>query len=133
MNTPTLPTPISLERSAAALPDLWSPRILGQVNDQFLKVARVHGDFPWHVHDDEDELFLVLRGALTIGRAEVDGGPVCVQAGEVFIVPRGMRHNTSAAEETLIALIETVTTRHTGSDVTPQTRSIDDQMAPTAR
>ena len=120
--------PISLERSAAALTELWSPRILGQVNDQFLKVARVQGEFPWHTHDAEDELFLVLKGALTIGRAEVDGGPVTVRPGEVFIVPRGVRHNTSAAEETLIALVETVTTLHSGSEQTPMTRSIAEQM-----
>ena len=120
-------TPISLELAAAALPDLWSPRILGQVNNQYIKVARVHGDFPWHSHDEEDEMFLVLRGRLTIGRAPDDGGPVTLNPGEFFVVPRRLRHNTSATEETWIALIETVTTLHTGTDVTPMTRSIADQ------
>ena len=120
--------PISLERSAAALTELWSPRILGRVNDQFLKVARVQGEFPWHTHDAEDELFLVLMGALTIGRSEQDGGPVTLLPGEVFIVPRGVRHNTSATEETLIALVETVTTQHSGNEQTPMTRSLAEQM-----
>jgi mannose-6-phosphate isomerase-like protein (cupin superfamily) len=120
--------PISLEDAASKLAELWSPRILGQVNDQFIKVARVQGEFPWHEHAQEDELFLVLRGELRIGRAEADGGPVQVRRGEFFIVPRGVRHNTSAVEETWIALIETTTTRHTGEEQTPLTRSIEDQL-----
>jgi quercetin dioxygenase-like cupin family protein len=122
---------IHLAREAAALKDLWSPRILAQVNDQYLKVARVHGEFPWHTHDGEDELFLVLQGALTIGRGAEDGGPVTLQPGEVFIVPRGLRHNTSASEETLIALVESVTTQHTGSERTPMMRSIAEQLGGT--
>ncbi len=124
-----IPThPVSLLDSAAALPELWSPRILAQVNDQYLKVARVRGEFPWHTHDHEDELFLVLSGALTIGRAEADGGPVTLQPGEAFVVPRGLRHNTSASVETLIALIETTTTLHTGREQTPLTRTLAEQM-----
>ena len=120
--------PVSLEAACQALPQLWSPRVVGRVNDQFVKVARVQGEFPWHAHANEDEMFLVLRGELRIGRAEADGGDVHVRAGEFFIVPRGVRHNTSAVEETWIALIETVTTRHTGDEQTAMTRSIDEQM-----
>lgn len=120
--------PISLEHVCQSLPALWSPRIVGQVNNQYVKVARVQGEFPWHAHADEDELFLVLRGVLRIGRSEQDGGPVSVRAGEFFVVPRGVRHNTSAAEETWIALIETVTTEHTGGEQTPMTRSIEEQL-----
>lgn len=120
--------PIQLAREAAALNDLWSPRVLAQVNDQYLKVARVLGEFPWHTHDGEDELFLVLQGALTIGRSTEDGGPITLQPGEALVVPRGLRHNTSASEETLIALVESVTTRHTGNEQTPLTRSIADQL-----
>jgi quercetin dioxygenase-like cupin family protein len=120
--------PVSLERVCGGLAALWSPRVVAQVNDQYLKVARVQGEFPWHTHANEDELFLVLRGALTIGRCAEDGGPVTLQVGEVFVVPRGMRHNTSAAEETWIALVETVTTKHTGDDATSLTRSLAEQM-----
>ena len=119
---------ISLADSAAALTEWWSPRILAQVNDQYLKVARVQGEFPWHQHEREDELFLVLKGALTIGRAPADGGPVTLHPGEVFVVPRGVRHNTFAIEETWIALIETVSTEHTGGEATPLTRSIAEQL-----
>ena len=120
--------PISLELACEALPELWSPRVVGQVNDQFIKVARVQGEFPWHAHEREDEMFLVLRGCLRIGRSDADGGSVDVRAGEFFVVPRGVRHNTSAAEETWIALIESVTTEHTGGEETALTRSIAEQL-----
>jgi mannose-6-phosphate isomerase-like protein (cupin superfamily) len=120
--------PVSLELECSALTDLWSPRVVGQVNSQFIKVAKVHGEFPWHSHENEDEMFLVLRGILTIGRAEADGGPVSLRPGEFFVVPRGVRHNTSTTKETWIALIETTTTLHTGSEQTPMTRSIAEQL-----
>ncbi len=122
--------PISLEAVGAALTELWSPRVLAQVNDHLLKVAKVKGEFPWHTHAEEDELFLVLRGELTIGREPKDGGPVIVRAGECFVVPRGLRHNTSAATETLLALVEPATTLHTGEEQMPQTRSLADQLRP---
>ncbi len=62
--------PISLELACSALKELWSPRIVGQVNSQYIKVVKVQGEFPWHSHEHEDEMFLVLRGLLRIGRAE---------------------------------------------------------------
>ena len=120
--------PISLEVACSALVELWSPRVVGQVNNQYIKVAKVQGEFPWHSHEHEDEMFLVLRGVLRIGRAEADGGPVSLHPGEFFVVPRGIRHNTSATEEAWIALIETTTTLHTGSEQTGFTRSIADQL-----
>jgi quercetin dioxygenase-like cupin family protein len=120
--------PISLVDACAAVAQLWSPRVIAQVNDQYVKVARVEGEFPWHAHELEDELFLVLKGALTIGRGEADGGPVTLRPGEIFVVPKGVRHNTSASEETWIALIETVTTEHTGGEKTPLTRTIAEQL-----
>lgn len=120
--------PISLELACSALNEFWSPRVVGQVNDQFIKVAKVQGEFPWHTHENEDEMFFVLRGLLTIGRTEADGGPVSLRPGEFFVVPRGILHNTSAADETWITLIETTTTLHTGSKQTVLTRSIAEQL-----
>ena len=122
-------TPVSLLAACEALPELWSPRVVGRVNDQYIKAVRVQGDFPWHSHADEDEMFLVLRGRLRIGRAPEDGGDVLVGPGEFFVVPRGVRHNTSATEETWLALIETVTTQHTGDEQTPMTRTLAEQLA----
>jgi quercetin dioxygenase-like cupin family protein len=120
--------PISLELACSALTELWSPRVVGQVNNQYIKVAKIQGEFPWHTHDHEDEMFLVLRGLLRIGRSDADGGPVSVLPGQFFVVPRGTRHNTSAEEETWIVLIETTTTLHTGTEQTPLTRSIAEQL-----
>jgi quercetin dioxygenase-like cupin family protein len=120
--------PISLVDACAAVAELWSPRVIAQVNDQYVKVARVEGEFPWHAHELEDEMFLVLKGVLTIGRGEADGGPVTLRPGEIFVVPKGVRHNTSATEETWIVLIETVTTEHSGGEQTPMTRTIAEQL-----
>ena len=118
--------PVDLAAAAEALEDLWSPRVVGQVNDQYVKVAKVKGLFGWHAHAEEDELFLVLRGRLKLqfeDRPDVDLGP-----GQVYVVPRGVRHNPVADEVCLLALVETVTTRHTGEAVTPLTRSIAEQL-----
>ncbi len=120
--------PINLVEEAASLDELWSPRVLLAMNGQYLKVARVQGEFPWHAHAAEDELFLVLRGTLRIGRAAEDGGPITLHAGEAFTVARGVRHNTSAEGETLIALLEPATTEHTGEERTAMTRSIAEQL-----
>ena len=120
--------PVSLETACRTLPQLWSPRIVGRVNDQYIKAVRIQGTFPWHSHAGEDEMFFVLRGVLRIGRAETDGGDVLVLPGEFFVVPRGVRHNTSAEEETWLALIETVTTEHTGGEITPMTRTLGEQL-----
>lgn len=121
--------PIDLASACQALQELWSPRVLGRVNDQYIKAVRVQGTFPWHAHAAEDEMFLVLRGELRIGRGPADGGDLVLRPGEFFVVPRGTRHNTSAVEETWIVLVEPVTTQHTGDEVTPMTRSVADQLA----
>ena len=122
--------PVSLTAACGSLVELWSPRVVARVNDQYLKVAKVQGEFPWHAHEAEDELFLVLQGALTIGRSPNDGGPVTLHAGETLVVAKGVRHNTSAAEETWIALFEPVSTEHTGGEPTDRTRSLEDQLRP---
>lgn len=121
--------PVSLETACGSLEQLWSPRVLARVNDQFLKAVRVQGEFPWHAHAAEDELFLVLRGELRIGRAPEDGGDVFLRPGECFVVPRGVRHCTAAAEETWMVLFEPVSTAHTGDEITPMTRSLAEQLA----
>jgi quercetin dioxygenase-like cupin family protein len=105
----------------------WSPKVVGRVNDQYVKVAKVLGQLAWHRHDDEDELFQVLRGRL---RIQFEGGAETVlQAGEFCVVPRGVLHNPVADEECWIMLVETVTTKHTGDVETPRTRSIAQQLA----
>ena len=115
----------NLRQEAARLDDYWSPRIVGQVNDQYVKVARLKGDLTWHKHDDEDELFLVLEGSL---RIEYEDHAVDLQEGDFHVVPRGVLHNPVCDRECLIALIETVTTQHTGDRMTARTRSIEEQL-----
>jgi quercetin dioxygenase-like cupin family protein len=120
---------VNLDAAFGKLQEYFSPKVVGRVNDQYVKVTKLKGEFPWHTHEHEDEMFLVVRGRLTIGRSEQDGGPVVLEPGEFFIVPRGMRHNTSATEETWNILIEPVTTAHSGDVQSPLTKSIAEQLA----
>lgn len=118
---------ISPAEIAASLTELWSPRVIGEVDDAYIKVARVHGTLAWHSHADEDELFLVLKGRLAI---ELEGRTVELGEGEMFVVPKGVRHNPVAEHECHLLLIERKTTRHTGEEVTDKTRSLDEQLRP---
>ena len=112
---------------AAGLTELWSPRVIGELNDAYVKVAKVRGELVWHAHGQEDELFLVLQGRL---RLDLETGPVELGAGELFIVPKGVRHKPVAEEECLLLLIESKATLHTGGVVTSRTRSITEQLRP---
>jgi mannose-6-phosphate isomerase-like protein (cupin superfamily) len=119
--------PVNLDAAFEQLTDHWSPHVVGRVNDQYIKVAKLLGEFTWHKHADEDELFQVIRGSL---RIEIEGQPdVTLRAGEFCVIPRNTMHNPIAAEECWIILIETVTTRHTGDLATERTRSIEEQLA----
>jgi mannose-6-phosphate isomerase-like protein (cupin superfamily) len=122
-----MPTSISPASIAAALTELWSPRVIAEVDDSYIKVAKVQGTFGWHAHTDEDELFLILKGRL---RIEMEQGPVELGAGEIFVVPKGVRHNPIADEECHVMLIERKSTLHTGDMVTGKTRSLADQLRP---
>ncbi len=118
---------VNLDAAFAQLTDHWSPRVVGRVNNQYVKAAKLLGELAWHKHDDEDELFQVFRGSL---RIEVEGQPdILLNTGEFCVIPRGTLHNPVAAEECWIVLVETVTTRHTGDIETPRTRSIEEQLS----
>ncbi|MBY6265812.1 cupin domain-containing protein [Azospirillum sp. 412522] len=118
---------INIEAALASLTEHWSPKVVGRVNDQYVKVAKLLGQIVWHRHDDEDELFQVIRGRLRLQFE--DGSETVLSPGEFCVVPRGVMHNPVADEECCILLIETVTTKHTGDVETPMTRSIDQQLA----
>ncbi len=122
MNTAIDPTAL-----AQRLTELWSPRVIGELDDCYLKVARVHGTFGWHAHTDEDELFFVLQGRL---RIQMEVSDVEIGTGELFVVPRGVRHNPVADEVCLVLLIERKSTRHTGESSNANTRSIEEQLRP---
>jgi mannose-6-phosphate isomerase-like protein (cupin superfamily) len=103
---------VSLAGKLAAFSDRWSPRIVGQMNDLHIKLAKVEGEFVWHDHEDTDEFFLVLSGELTI---QMEGAPdVQLGSGEFFIVPRGVRHRPVAEAECEILLLEPAGTVNTG-------------------
>ena len=120
------PGVVNLARAAEVLEELWSPKVVARVGDQYVKVARVHGEFVWHAHEGEDELFLVLKGTL---RIQMEEGEVVLGPGDIFVVPAGVRHNPVADEEVWLALVEPVATTHTGDVVTERTRSIDEQLS----
>jgi mannose-6-phosphate isomerase-like protein (cupin superfamily) len=103
---------VDLAEKLAAFDEHWSPKIVGQLNDLHVKVVKVLGEFVWHQHDDTDEIFIVLAGRLTIrleGRADVELGP-----GQMFIVPRGLRHCPVAPAECHLLLLEPAGTPNTG-------------------
>jgi mannose-6-phosphate isomerase-like protein (cupin superfamily) len=101
--------------------EYWSPRIAGQLNGQYVKLAKLKGEFVWHHHQHEDELFLVTKGTLTI---QLRDGDVTLCQGEFFIVPAGVEHRPVAREEVQVLLLEPVSTRNTGN-VTGE-RTIED-------
>jgi mannose-6-phosphate isomerase-like protein (cupin superfamily) len=117
----------SPKQVAAALTEFWSPRVVAEVDDAYVKVAKVKGTLAWHSHENEDELFLILKGRL---RIEMEAGAVELKEGELFVVPKGVRHNPVADEECHVLLIERKSTLHTGDVVTDKTRSIADQLRP---
>ena len=116
---------ISPAKIAAALSEHWSPRVIGEVDDAYIKVAKVKGTLAWHSHEHEDELFLVLSGHL---RIEMEDRTVELGQGEMFIVPKGVRHNPVADDECEIMLIERKSTLHTGDVVVEATRSVEEQL-----
>ena len=116
----TSPRDIALE-----LQELWSPRVVAELDDSYVKVAKVHGTLAWHSHDNEDELFYILKGHL---RIEMEGGNVELNEGEMYVVPKGVRHNPVAEQECHIMLIERKSTQHTGDVKTEKTRSLDEQL-----
>jgi mannose-6-phosphate isomerase-like protein (cupin superfamily) len=112
---------------AASLTEFWSPRVIAEVDDAYIKVAKVKGTFTWHSHADEDELFYVLKGRL---RIEMEHETVELADGDMYVVPKGIRHNPIADDECHLMLIERKSTLHTGETVIEKTRSLADQLRP---
>jgi mannose-6-phosphate isomerase-like protein (cupin superfamily) len=104
----------------------WTPRVVGRVNDQYVKVAKLLGQLVWHDHANEDEMFFVVSGTLRIQLP--DDEEVVLTPGQFFVVPRGVQHNPIADEEVEIVLIETVTTAHTGDVIVEGTVPVERQL-----
>ena len=103
---------VNLAEKLAGFSEHWSPRIVGELNGQHVKLVKVKGDFVWHHHEKEDELFLVLRGHLSI---HLRDRIVELDEGEFFIVSRGVEHKPVAASETHVLLLEPSATLNTGN------------------
>jgi mannose-6-phosphate isomerase-like protein (cupin superfamily) len=109
---------IDLREKFAAFSEHWSPRIVAELNGQHVKLVKLLGEFVWHHHDVEDELFLVHRGHL---RMEFRDGVVELEPGEMIVVPRGVEHRPVAPEEVEIILFEPAGTLNTGNLVNERT------------
>ncbi len=103
---------VNLKEKFALFSDYYNPRVIGEVNDCHVKVVKLKGDFIWHHHDNEDELFLVVKGTL---RMKFRGHEAVVHEGEFVVVPRGVEHCPAAAEEVHIILFEPKSTLNTGN------------------
>ena len=104
--------------------DLWSPKLVGELNENYIKLAKGKGELDWHSHDNEDEFFLVVSGHLDIHlRDEV----ISLGPGEFYVVSKGVEHRPIAIEGTEIVLIEPKETLHTGTKKIDQTVAIEDQ------
>jgi mannose-6-phosphate isomerase-like protein (cupin superfamily) len=107
---------VNLTEKFAAFSEHWRPKVVGQLNRQEVKIVKLQGEFIWHKHEAEDELFLVWRGRL---RVEFRDRTVELAPGEFLIVPRGVEHRTAADEEAEVILFEPAATRNTGNVVDP--------------
>ena len=117
---------MNLEDAFVSLDNYFSPKIIGEVNDQYIKVVKIKGqEVPWHNHESEDELFYIVEGSLLM---EIENQENFVmQKGDFYVVKKGIDHRVSSKEECLIMLIEPKTTEHTGKVKSQITKSIDEQ------
>jgi len=111
---------VNLKQKFSLFHEHWSPRIAGEINDSYVKLAKFKGEFVWHHHEHEDELFLVVKGRLLIKFRDRD---VWLEEGEFLIVPKGVEHMPVAEEEAHVLLLEPKTTLNTGNQVNERTVS----------
>ncbi len=109
---------VNLAEKFAKFSDCWSPKIIGDLNDCYVKAAKFRGEFTWHKHDTEDELIMVVRGSITIQFRDRD---VEVSEGEFFIVPKGVEHCPKAEETADVLLLEPKSTLNTGDVINERT------------
>ena len=115
----TMVKKINIEQKLSLFKDHWNPRIIGEINKRHVKLAKIKGEFIWHKHDKEDEMFLVLKGTLKIkfrDRTEI------IHENEIIIVPKGVEHRPIAEKEVSIMLFEPATTINTGDLDNERTR-----------
>lgn len=118
---------MKLKDAFLGLGNYFSPRIIGEVNDQYIKVVKIKGqEVPWHNHENEDELFYVVKGMLLM---EIENqADLILKKGDLFVVKKGKNHRVSSKNECLIMLIESKTTEHTGKIKSAITKSVGEQI-----
>jgi len=109
---------INLEQKFRMFQETWTPKIIGSLNGQLLKLAKLQGEFAWHSHAEEDELFLVIEGSLTIQMRDRE---VHLNKGEMFIVEKGVEHHPVSKEGAKVLLFEPASTKHTGEMMSERT------------
>lgn len=102
---------VNIKQKFELFAEHWSPKIIGELNDSYIKAAKLEGEFVWHRHENEDEMFLVVKGSLLL---KFRDGEVRLEAGEFLVVPRGVEHLPIAEEEVHVLLLEPKTTLNTG-------------------
>jgi mannose-6-phosphate isomerase-like protein (cupin superfamily) len=103
---------VNLAEKFGLFDEQWTPKIVAELNGQYVKLAKLEGAFVWHQHEAEDELFLVVKGRLTM---KLRAGDVHLAEGEMLVIPRGVEHCPVAEEEAHVLLFEPIATRHTGN------------------
>lgn len=103
---------VNLNEKFSLFNEIWTPKLVGELNGQHIKLAKIKGEFVWHKHDDADEMFLVVKGSIII---EMRDNTITLSEGEFFIVPRGVEHKPIAEEEAHILLFEPAGTLNTGN------------------
>ncbi len=123
-----VPNHVNIAEKYSLFSETWSPRIVGDLNENYIKIARLQDDFVWHSHEHEDELFVVYKGTLCMDFR--DGRTVEVQPGEILIVPKGVEHRpyTRNGEEVWAMLVEPKSTLHTGTTNTEKTVAVEAQQ-----
>ncbi|MEW6733817.1 MAG: cupin domain-containing protein [Acidobacteriota bacterium] len=111
---------INLAQKFSLFTEQWSPKIIGEVNDFHVKLAKLKGEFIWHNHENEDELFLVVKGKLLIQLRDKD---IWLTAGEIAIIPKGVEHRPIAEEEVEVLLFEPKSTLNTGTITNERTKT----------
>jgi len=105
--------------------EYWSPKIINEFNGNYIKIAKLKGEFVWHKHENEDELFLIKKGNLII---DFEDKSVHLKEGDGYVVPKGVMHNPHCEEECWVMLIEPKSTLHTGNVKTVKSKSIEEQL-----
>ncbi|WP_416424905.1 cupin domain-containing protein [Pseudomonas sp. App30] len=117
-----MPASINFQQKFSLFSEQWQPKVIAEMNDYQFKIARLHGEFVWHSHADTDETFIVVEGCL---RIELRDGAVTVNAGEMYVVPKGVEHKPCAAQEVKLLLIEPRGVLNTGDQGGDRTASND--------